>query len=71
MQVRYHTVITLHISSFLGEALLLALGGNVTDAIGDIIEYHIFRESTDVLTNGADPEHPYLNAYGLVASIRG
>ncbi|KAF4690679.1 3'(2'), 5'-bisphosphate nucleotidase 1 [Perkinsus olseni] len=55
----------------LGEALLATLGGNVTDAIGDPIEYNIYRKSTDRLTNGADPEHPYLNGYGLVASIRG
>ncbi|KAF4746768.1 3'(2'), 5'-bisphosphate nucleotidase 1 [Perkinsus olseni] len=55
----------------LGEALLTTLGGNVTDAIGDPIEYNIYRKSTDRLTNGADPEHPYLNGYGLVASIRG
>ncbi|KAF4651090.1 3'(2'), 5'-bisphosphate nucleotidase 1 [Perkinsus olseni] len=54
-----------------GEALLTTLGGNVSDAIGDPIEYNLYRKSTDRLTNGADPEHPYLNGYGLVASIRG
>ncbi|KAF4666874.1 3'(2'), 5'-bisphosphate nucleotidase 1 [Perkinsus chesapeaki] len=62
-----------------GEALLTAIGGNVTDAIGNRIEYKIYYKNDQrpegqqeqQLTNGADCEHPYLNGYGIVASIRG